>query len=247
MYKGNSKVKIPAALHLETGKKLSSGIEKSWRIDPKKVKWNSPDNLLIEKMRENLYRFSGAKTVIQLKEYNKLLKDKAGKLVSFNLFKSKALKVNEKYNVNYLNTEYNNSVSSAQNASNWLRFQDSKDIFPNLQYDAILDERTRDEHASLDGIIKPINDSFWNTHYPPNGWGCRCDALQTDKKPKGAAGKKIAGAVQEGFKNNVGKTGEVFTDKHPYHKGATKKPTANDYGLKSVKSKYKGLKTLLLV
>jgi uncharacterized protein with gpF-like domain len=41
-------------------------------------------------------------------------------------------------------------------------------------YDAINDSRTRPSHRAMDNIIKPIDDPFWSTHYPPNGYRCRC-------------------------------------------------------------------------
>ena len=32
----------------------------------------------------------------------------------------------------------------------------------------------RVDHVALDGIVLPKNDPFWDTHWPPNGWGCKC-------------------------------------------------------------------------
>jgi len=32
----------------------------------------------------------------------------------------------------------------------------------------------REQHLAWDGLVLSKDDSFWNTHYPPNGWGCRC-------------------------------------------------------------------------
>jgi len=29
-------------------------------------------------------------------------------------------------------------------------------------------------HVSWDGITLPADDPWWHTHYPPNGWGCKC-------------------------------------------------------------------------
>lgn len=32
----------------------------------------------------------------------------------------------------------------------------------------------RPEHLRWDGLVLPADDPWWSTHYPPNGWGCRC-------------------------------------------------------------------------
>ena len=29
-------------------------------------------------------------------------------------------------------------------------------------------------HVSWDGLALPSDDAWWQTHYPPNGWGCQC-------------------------------------------------------------------------
>ena len=44
-------------------------------------------------------------------------------------------------------------------------------------YNGILDDRIRPEHKAWDGKILPVNSPWWNTHYPPNGWGCRCNVI----------------------------------------------------------------------
>lgn len=35
-------------------------------------------------------------------------------------------------------------------------------------------ERPRPEHLAWDGLILSADDPWWSTHYPPNGWGCKC-------------------------------------------------------------------------
>lgn len=42
------------------------------------------------------------------------------------------------------------------------------------QYHAVMDDRTRPQHAALDGLILPAKHSFWDEHYPPWGFNCRC-------------------------------------------------------------------------
>jgi hypothetical protein len=32
----------------------------------------------------------------------------------------------------------------------------------------------RPEHLAWDGLTLPYDDPFWDTHSPPNGWGCQC-------------------------------------------------------------------------
>lgn len=32
----------------------------------------------------------------------------------------------------------------------------------------------RPEHEAWDGLTLPANDSWWKTHFPPNGYGCQC-------------------------------------------------------------------------
>jgi hypothetical protein len=34
--------------------------------------------------------------------------------------------------------------------------------------------RHREEHVSWDGLILPKDDPWWDSHFPPNGWGCKC-------------------------------------------------------------------------
>ena len=55
-----------------------------------------------------------------------------------------------------------------------------------LKYIAILDRSVRESHERLHGTILPKNDDFWRTHFPPNGWNCRCRvrAIPPKKEPQ---------------------------------------------------------------
>jgi SPP1 gp7 family putative phage head morphogenesis protein len=58
-------------------------------------------------------------------------------------------------------------------ASNWRVAQEDADT-THLQYLATEDERVRASHLALNGLILPKDDPFWQTHFPPWDWGCRC-------------------------------------------------------------------------
>ncbi|MCA1973373.1 MAG: minor capsid protein, partial [Caenispirillum sp.] len=63
-------------------------------------------------------------------------------------------------------------------AGKWEQIQRLKDRRPWLRYVAVLDERTRANHRSLHGTVLPVDHPFWDSHFPPNGWRCRCTVEQ---------------------------------------------------------------------
>lgn len=54
-----------------------------------------------------------------------------------------------------------------------------------IRYSAVLDGRTRPAHKRWHDIVLPHDDPFWRTHYPPNGWRCRCSVqILTERQLK---------------------------------------------------------------
>jgi SPP1 gp7 family putative phage head morphogenesis protein len=58
-------------------------------------------------------------------------------------------------------------------AAQWETAQADADT-THLQYLTMEDDNVRDSHAALNGIVLPKDDPFWQKHYPPWDWGCRC-------------------------------------------------------------------------
>ena len=54
----------------------------------------------------------------------------------------------------------------------WQQFQKNKDIAPYLRYSSVLDSRSHQYSRLLDGVILPIDNPFWLTHFPPNAIDC---------------------------------------------------------------------------
>ena len=142
-----------------------------------------------------------------------------GTLRKWDDFKAEAAKINDAYNKRWLKTEYDQAVSSARAARKWQDIERTKSVYPHLEYRAVLDDRTRQRHCQWHGMILPIDHGFWNTHYPPNDYGCRCTVRRTDK-PVDEKGYDVSNmpALSPQFNQNVGQSGKVFDKDHPYFK-----------------------------
>lgn len=77
-----------------------------------------------------------------------------------------------------LETIFRTNLQSAYAAGQWREIIAQSDIAPYLLYDAIDDNRTRPLHKEWDNTVLPIQHSWWVTHYPPNGYNCRCGVIQ---------------------------------------------------------------------
>lgn len=77
-----------------------------------------------------------------------------------------------------LRTIYDTNLNTAQAAAHWERIQRTAQARPWLRYVALEDGRTRKEHLRWHNTILPHDHPWWDTHFPPNGWGCRCKVMQ---------------------------------------------------------------------
>lgn len=86
--------------------------------------------------------------------------------------------------------DVNLRVSAAQ--GDWERQQAAKADRPYLRYVAVLDARTRPQHRLWHGTILPVDHPWWDTHYPPNGWRCRCKAMSVSDVDLEAEGWSVS-------------------------------------------------------
>lgn len=179
-------------------------------------------------MRQSLqhsdYVFSGIKTFHELHEAFPSLLDSNGNRKPFEQFLNDVRAIDTTYNQNYLRAEYNFCQASAQMAANWEQIEADGDRY-NLQYRTANDERVREEHRALHGVTLPPSDPFWQTYYPPNGWNCRCTAVQVRKSkypetPHDEAMQRGIQALAKDkrgiFQFNSGQQRKTFPDYNPY-------------------------------
>lgn len=210
----------PDLLHA-TVKPYLDGITKGYGKSLADVDWDTPDFKTLQKLTENVFQFSASKDFNLLRDMTNALKGSDGKLRSFDEFRQEVDRMNAKYNVNWLRTEYNQAVAASQCAARWTDYGKRADKNPFLQYQAVMDANTRAEHAALNGVIKRYDDDFWDKYYPPNGWGCRCEVIQLPgKNHKETPDMDLKHCkVAPMFQVNVGKKGVIFPKGHPYFMG----------------------------
>ncbi len=202
----------------ETAKHLSQAVVKGFE----KPMYTDPDVRMVQSLLNNTWEFAGFKTQAQAEAISLLLADEDGKPRSLAAFKKEAQKVGVIYNQQWLNVEYQHAIAASQAASKWVDIQANTKTLPLLQYDTAGDNKVRASHASLDGITLPIPDPFWQSHYPPWEWACRCTVRQLaggSITPDGKVKQQQEIAGPSRFKN-IGTTGKAFPEDMPFFKAS---------------------------
>jgi len=81
-----------------------------------------------------------------------------------------------------LRTIYDTNVRMSLSAGHWARIQAQKDVLPYLRYLPSSSERKRPLHMSWYGTLLPVDHPWWRTHFPPNGWFCKCHFEQVSER-----------------------------------------------------------------
>lgn len=83
----------------------------------------------------------------------------------------------------HLETVFRTNMQVAYGVGRRRALAEVVDDFPYWRYRAVLDDRTRPTHRALDGLILPADHPFWQDHFPPWEWNCRCTITPTDSIP----------------------------------------------------------------
>ena len=91
---------------------------------------------------------------------------------------------------------FRTNLISAYNGGTRLAGIENKDVTPYFLYSAINDSRTRPAHLELDGVVRPVDDDYWDTRTPSLGYNCRCSIIPIDKE---TASEQRAAQNKSGF------------------------------------------------
>ena len=207
---------------------LLKGVETVFKenLNQADIAYNLRDDAFITALEQNLFHFSAGKTLAEIQQLNKAFRDSA----SFEDFSKKAGEICTTFNKTWQKTEYDTAVLTAESASNYQRLIKKKKLFPYWKYVTAGDEKVREEHRELDGIVLSADDPRWNKIFPPNGWKCRCRVVPIMSHEVTEAwlleSARIVDAYlgtdewkmveQQHWDSNRGKRGEIFNKNQMY-------------------------------
>jgi SPP1 gp7 family putative phage head morphogenesis protein len=152
-----------------TNRNLQDAVEKAWGGRLSGIDYDHPDHLYSSLMEASVMRFGYDKTLTTVLKLNEIMRNTD----SFDAFKEQATKLLDQVNVNYLKTEYNFAVASAQNGAAWIRAKQNTQ-FPIVIWRTMQDGVVRPEHAKLHGKKFDMRDGTWTDLTAPLEYGCRC-------------------------------------------------------------------------
>ncbi len=157
-----------------TASRLLNAFHAGWRNGRvglrNSIEYGTADDVVLTAMETNLYHFSAAKTLTEIQQLNQAYRASR----SFEEYMEQAAKITDTFNRRWARTEYDTAGQVAESTSTYYRLLEQNRLFPYWEYRTVGDDKVREEHAALNGLILPANDPRWRKIYPPNGWGCRC-------------------------------------------------------------------------
>lgn len=108
---------------------------------------------------------------------------------------------------------FDTNTRMAYSAGLWERIDRNKETHPWIRYITRGDERVRLQHQRWANLTLPVDDPFWKTRFPPNGFRCRCRAMsisQAEYDRRKAAGTITTEAPPDDLQAFVNqRTGDV--------------------------------------
>jgi hypothetical protein len=105
---------------------------------------------------------------------------------------------------------YHTNLRQSYNTGRWNQMTDPDVVRlrPYLTYRHSGSADPRESHLALNGLTLPVDDPFWDTHAPQNGWGCNCrldSASERDLKRMGKKGPDKAPEIE--YRTHVDRDG----------------------------------------
>lgn len=177
VWNSKGKITFDADSFSKTAEILINGFKKGWDqatninlADAPGFQYGGNDPALLTAFEQNMFRFSGAKTLWESQQLNSIFR----KSTSFEEFYRLGKKFLDRSRKDFLETEYNSAILTGQSSATYYRLMAQVNIFPYWKYTTAGDDLVRAEHLELEDLVLPASDELWERLFPPNGWNCRC-------------------------------------------------------------------------
>ena len=92
---------------------------------------------------------------------------------------------------------FNTNLSVAYSVGHYAQMTDPDVIEarPFFRYVGSSSAEPREEHMKWYNLVLPADDPWWDTHYPPNGWGCKCGVVSHSAREVERLKKEEAGGA----------------------------------------------------
>ena len=133
----------------------------------------NPDDDFVNALRHSAEVFSAFKVHRAQNDMARMLLDSNGNLKPFEKWVSDVQPIASHQMGEWLKTEYDTAVIRAHQAADWLQFEREKDILPNLKWKPSTSINPGEDHRIYWGVIRAVDDPFWNEHRPGDRWNCK--------------------------------------------------------------------------
>lgn len=109
-------------------------------------------------------------------------------------------------------TIFNTNMRVAHSVGAYKQLEAVRATRPYWRYVGGLSENPRPLHLKWNGLVLPADDPWWDTHFPPNGWGCKCQVVSHSGRELTRMGLSVARSAPNDGKYEWAnpKTGEII-------------------------------------
>lgn len=133
-----------------------------------------------ERYMLNAAQFSAAKTADEGRMLQELVYGKDGKIRPWSDFRKDATEITDISQKTWLRVEFESCRQQAVAAQQFTDMAENADLYPYWVYRGVMDDKEREEHVEMEGLVFRIGDAEGDACFPPNDWNCRCDGEPVD-------------------------------------------------------------------
>lgn len=97
----------------------------------------------------------------------------------------------------HLETVFRTNTQTAYGVGRRQALEEVVEDLPIWQYHTVGDDRVRPRHDALNGIMLPADHSFWDSHFAPWDFNCRCSVTGAAEVPFGYNPKNPSGLLDD--------------------------------------------------